>query len=128
MNEVNMMKHLDIHIEDMGEDYIKGSMPVDHRTQQPFGLLHGGATAVLAETLGSLAANLVVDQSERYCVGLQINVNHLRSVRSGRVWGTASPIHIGNSTQVWEIRIVDDEGNQTAVSRLTMAVLEKDSE
>lgn len=125
LNNVNMVKHLDIRLEELGEDYLVGSMPVDERTQQPFGILHGGASVVLAETLGSIAANLVLDNEVEYAVGLDINANHLRSVRSGRVMATAKPVHIGRSTQVWEIVLRDEEGRKVAVSRLTMAVLKR---
>ena len=99
-------------------------MPVDHRTRQPFGLLHGGASVALAETLGSVAANYCVDMTRFYCVGQEINANHLRSVRSGRVTGTARPIHLGGRSQVWDIRIEDEAGRLSCVSRLTMSVLE----
>jgi uncharacterized protein (TIGR00369 family) len=115
------MEHLDIKLVELGDDYIRGSMPVDRRTHQPMGLLHGGASVVLAESLGSLGANLCVEQG-KYCVGLDINANHLRSVRSGLVTGTARPIHIGRSTQVWQIEIADEEGRVVCISRLTMAV------
>jgi uncharacterized protein (TIGR00369 family) len=98
-------------------------MPVDHRTYQPHGLLHGGASVVLAETLGSVAANLSVDQERYHCVGLEINSNHIRSMRSGWVYGTAKPIHIGKTTQIWEIRINNEQGQLVNISRLTMAVL-----
>lgn len=114
---------LGIYFTDIGDDYIKGTMPVDTRTHQPFGILHGGASVVLAESLGSFAANYCVDAQKFYCVGLDINANHLRSVRGGLVTGTARPIHLGKSTQVWEIKINDDADKSVCVSRLTMAVL-----
>jgi 1,4-dihydroxy-2-naphthoyl-CoA hydrolase len=98
---------------------------VDHRTIQPLGLLHGGASVALAETLGSLAANLVVDPSEKYCVGLEINANHIRSARSGWVRGRAKPVHIGKTTQVWSIEIRDEEERLVCISRITMAVLDR---
>jgi 1,4-dihydroxy-2-naphthoyl-CoA hydrolase len=120
-----MVEHLEIQLTRAGDDYLEGKMPVDHRTIQPMGLLHGGASAALAETLGSLAANLVVDPNEFYCVGLEINANHLRSARSGWVTGTARPIHIGSSTQVWSIEIKDEAQKLVCISRLTMAVLKK---
>ena len=116
--------HLDIRITEVGPDYLRGTMPVDHRTWQPFGLLHGGASVALAETLGSVAANYCVDMTRFYCVGQEINANHLRSVRSGRVTGTARPIHIGSRSQVWDIRIEDESRRLTCISRLTMSVLE----
>lgn len=114
---------LGIEFIEIGDDFLKGTMPVDNRTHQPMGILHGGASVVLAESLGSMAANLVVDTSRYYCVGLDINANHLRSVRSGLVTGIARPVHLGRSTQVWEIRIEDENGKPVCISRLTMAVL-----
>lgn len=119
-----LVAHLGIEVTEVGDDFVRGTMPVDGRTHQPFGLLHGGASVALAETLGSLAANLAVDES-RYCVGLEINANHLAAVREGHVTGTARPIHLGRSTQVWDIRIADDAGKPVCVSRLTMAVLNR---
>lgn len=110
---------------EIGADFLKGRMPVDHRTHQPYGLLHGGASCVLAETLGSVASALVIDQSKFICVGLEINANHVRGVRSGFVTGTASPIHIGASTHVWDIRIVDERDKLVCISRLTVAILPK---
>jgi 1,4-dihydroxy-2-naphthoyl-CoA hydrolase len=122
--QTGMAAHLDIRFTEVGPDYIRATMPVDARTQQPFGLLHGGASAVLAETLGSVGANLCVDPSRYYCVGQEINANHLRSARSGRVTGTARPVHVGRRSQVWDIRIEDEQGRLTCVSRLTLAVVE----
>jgi 1,4-dihydroxy-2-naphthoyl-CoA hydrolase len=119
-----MVEHLDIRFTEIGPDYIRASMPVDHRTWQPFGLLHGGASVVLAETLASVGANCCVDGDRFYCVGQEINANHLRAVRSGRVTGTARPIHIGARSQVWEIRIEDDRQRLNAISRMTLAVVE----
>jgi 1,4-dihydroxy-2-naphthoyl-CoA hydrolase len=119
-----MVELLDIRFTEIGPDYIRASMPADARTWQPFGLLHGGASVTLAETLGSVGANCVVDDSKYFCVGQEINANHLRGVRSGRVTGTARPIHIGNRSQVWEIRIEDEKGRLACISRLTMAVVE----
>jgi len=117
-----IISHLDIHIVKIGDDFITCSMPVDKRTHQPMGLLHGGASVVLAESVGSLAANLCVEAGKQYCVGLDINANHVRSARSGLVYGTAKPVHIGRSTQVWHIDIEDEQGKLVCVSRLTMAV------
>jgi uncharacterized protein (TIGR00369 family) len=114
---------LDIRFETAGEDFITASMVVDARTHQPFGLLHGGASVVLAETLGSMASMLCVDANRYYCVGLEVNANHLRAVRSGRVTATARPVHIGRSTHVWDIRLVDDQGKPSCISRLTVAVM-----
>ncbi|MGZ3949777.1 MAG: hotdog fold thioesterase [Flavisolibacter sp.] len=120
-----MVEHLGITITEIGEDYLKGTMPVDHRTIQPMGILHGGASVALAETLGSLAANYVVDNQIKYCVGLDINANHIRAARKGLVTGVARPLHIGSSTQVWSIEITDEEDRLVCISRLTMAVLDR---
>lgn len=120
----DMVSHLDIRITDVGTDFLRGTMPVDERTRQPFGLLHGGASVVLAETLGSVASNFVIDTSRYYAVGQEINANHLRSARSGLVTGTARPIHLGGRSHVWDIRIEDEAGKLVCVSRLTMAVVE----
>jgi uncharacterized protein (TIGR00369 family) len=114
---------LDIRFEAVGEDFVTASMAVDARTHQPFGLLHGGASVVLAETVGSVASVLCVDPERFYCVGLEVNANHLRGVRSGRVTATARPVHIGRSTHVWDIRLVDEQGKPTCISRLTVAVM-----
>jgi 1,4-dihydroxy-2-naphthoyl-CoA hydrolase len=119
-----MMDYLDIRFTEIGPDYLRASMPVDHRTQQPFGLLHGGASVTLAETVGSVAANCCVDPSRFYCVGQEINANHLRAVRSGRVTGTARPIHLGARSHVWDIRIEDERGKLNCISRFTVAVVE----
>lgn len=118
-----MVEHLGIIYTDLGEDFISAKMPVDHRTHQPHGFLHGGASVVLAETLGSVASNLSVDPKKYQCVGLEINSNHVRSMRNGWVYGTAKPIHIGKTTHIWEIRINNDQGKLVNISRLTMAVL-----
>ncbi|MGH8323911.1 MAG: hotdog fold thioesterase [Steroidobacteraceae bacterium] len=118
-----MMETLDIRISAIGNDWLQGTMPVDHRTHQPYGLLHGGASVVLAETLGSTAAMLTLDPEKELAVGLDINANHIRGVRSGTVTGTARMLHLGRSTQVWEIRIESDEGALVCISRITMAVV-----
>jgi 1,4-dihydroxy-2-naphthoyl-CoA hydrolase len=121
-----MVEHIGIVITGVGEDFLKGTMPVDHRTIQPMGILHGGASVALAETLGSLAANLVVDNEKQYCVGLDINANHIRATVKGKtVTGVARPIHLGSSTQVWSIEITNEEGKLVCISRLTMAVLNR---
>jgi len=127
MSQGNMVGHLGIEFTGIGPDFLRGRMPVDERTRQPAGLLHGGASAALAETLGSFAANLVrtPDGSMGSCVGLEINANHLRGVRSGWVIGETRPLHLGRSTQVWEIRITDEDARLVSVSRLTMAVVAK---
>ena len=114
---------LGIVITEQGEDFLRGTMPVDERTLQPFGLLHGGASVLLAETLASLAANLCVeDPLRQQAVGLEINANHVRAVTSGTVTGTARPVHVGRSTQVWEIRIADEQDRLVCLSRLTLAM------
>ena len=109
----------------IGEDYLEATMPVDHRTHQPLGLLHGGASVTLAETLGSVAATLCVDETKQFCVGLEINANHIRSVREGYVKGITKPVHIGKKTQIWEIRITTADGDLVCISRITMAVLDR---
>lgn len=122
----NMGDHLGIEFLEIGPNFIKARMPVDRRTKQTMGLLHGGASVVLAETLGSVAANCVVDTNTHHAVGLEINANHIRSATDGYVVGTTTPIHIGRATQVWEIRITTEVGNHlVCISRITMAVLEK---
>jgi 1,4-dihydroxy-2-naphthoyl-CoA hydrolase len=113
---------LGIRFTEIGPDYVRGTMPVDARTRQPYGMLHGGASVLLAETLGSTAAGLCVPQ-DKGVVGIEINANHLRGVRDGTVTGTARPLHVGASTQVWEIRIEDDAGRLVCISRLTLAVI-----
>ncbi len=118
-----MMEALGIRITAVGDDWLAGSMPVDQRTHQPYGLLHGGASVALAETLGSTAAMLTLDPEKELAVGLDINANHIRGVRSGTVTGTAKALHIGRTTQVWEIRIENEEGALVCISRLTMAVI-----
>lgn len=118
-----MGEYIGIEWMEVGPDYLKARMPVDHRTIQPYGLLHGGASAVLAETIGSVGSAMVVDHSQFYCVGLEINANHIRSARDGFVTGKGTPIHIGKSTHVWDIRIVDEKEKLVCVSRLTVAVL-----
>ena len=120
-----LVTHLGIRYTEIGADYLKATMPVDARTKQPAGILHGGASAALAETLGSTGANLVVDRSKTLCVGLELNCNHVRAMRAGQVTGTARPLHIGRTTQVWEIRITDDQDRLVCVSRITMAVLDR---
>jgi len=120
-----MVSYLGIEFTELGTDYIKAKMPVDHRTHQPLGLLHGGASVTLAETLGSVAATCCVDRTTQYCVGLEINANHVKSVRSGYVYGTTRPIHIGKRTHVWEIKIVNEDSELVCISRITMAVIDK---
>lgn len=120
-----LVAHLGIEIIGLGEDYIEAKMPVDHRTHQPLGLLHGGASVALAETLGSVAATCCVDAKTQYCVGLEINANHIKSVREGFVYGIAKPIHIGKKTQVWEIKITNEQKQLVCISRITLAVIDK---
>jgi 1,4-dihydroxy-2-naphthoyl-CoA hydrolase len=117
-----LMAQLGITYTAIGADWLAATMPVDHRTHQPLGMLHGGASVVLAETLGSLAANMAANKGS-YCVGLEINANHLRAKREGLVTGRCSPLHIGATTQVWQIDIRDERERMVCVSRLTMAVL-----
>ncbi|MDY6815790.1 MAG: hotdog fold thioesterase [Pseudomonadota bacterium] len=114
--------HMGIEYLEVGDNYVKGRMPVDERTIQPFGILHGGASVVLAETLGSMAANCCLKDPGTVAVGLDINANHIRPVSKGWVYGTATALHIGSATQVWEIRIENEQGKTTCISRLTMAV------
>jgi len=116
-------QHLDMRIESWDDDSLTASMVVDRRTHQPMGLLHGGASVALAETVGSVASMLCVDRARFYCVGQEINANHLRGVRSGRVTAVARPLHLGRSSHVWDIRLSDEEGRLTCVSRLTVAVV-----
>jgi 1,4-dihydroxy-2-naphthoyl-CoA hydrolase len=118
-----MAGHLDIVFTAVGDDFLEGTMPVDTRTHTPYGILHGGASVVLAETLGSVAGTLCVDRQTHYCVGLDINANHIRAVKAGRVTGVARPFHLGRQTQVWHIEIRDDDARLVCVSRLTLAVL-----
>ncbi|MEQ4794446.1 hotdog fold thioesterase [Klebsiella variicola subsp. variicola] len=118
----NMMSYLGIELTCLGDDYLEGTMPVDHRTKQPLGLLHGGASVVLAETLGSVAGYLCTE-GEQKIVGLEINANHIRSAREGKVRGVCKPIHLGRSHQVWSIEIFDDENRQVCISRLTTSVI-----
>ncbi len=118
-----LVEHLGIVLTEVGEDWLRGTMPVDARTLQPAGLLHGGASVVLAETLGSVAGNLCLDNTRQMAVGLEINANHLRAVRGGVVTGTARPIHIGRNTHVWEIRIENEAGKPTCISRITLAIV-----
>ena len=118
-----LIEHLGIVITGAGDDWLRATMPVDARTRQPAGLLHGGASVVLAETLGSMAGGYCVDPATQMVVGLEINANHLRAMRQGMVTGTARALHVGRSTQVWEIRIEDEAGKPVCVSRLTLAVV-----
>jgi 1,4-dihydroxy-2-naphthoyl-CoA hydrolase len=120
-----LIEHVGIEFIEIGADYLVARMPVDNRTRQPIGIMHGGASCVLAETVGSTAANCAVDQNKFYCVGLDINTNHIRSIREGFVIGTAKPFHLGRTTQVWSIEILNEQKKLISVNRLTMAVLER---
>ena len=125
MGQNNMVGHLAIEVTEVGEDFITAKMPVDERTKQPMGLLHGGASVVLAETLGSIAATCTVNLKEQYCVGLEINANHIKSAREGYVYGTTRPVHIGKRTQVWEIKITNDDQELVCISRITIAIIDR---
>jgi 1,4-dihydroxy-2-naphthoyl-CoA hydrolase len=120
-----MSEQLGMEWVELGDNFIKIKMPVDHRTKQAYGLLHGGASCTLAETVGSVASILVVDTKKYSCVGVEINANHIRSARDGYVTGIASPLHLGASTHVWDIKIYDDLNRLICISRLTIAVLNK---
>lgn len=125
MCENTLVDHLGIEVIELGEDYLVAKMPVDQRTHQPMGLLHGGASVVLAETIGSLAASLSVNQKLQHCVGLEVNANHVKSVSSGYVFGRTKSIHLGKRTQIWEINVTNEEDELICISRLTMAVIDK---
>lgn len=120
-----MVEFLDIQFVDFGDDYMTATMPVDNRTKQPIGILHGGANVVLAETVASTAANTVIDIEHFYCVGLEINANHIRSVKEGLITAVASPLHLGRSTQIWQINIFNADQKITCASRMTASVLSR---
>lgn len=120
-----MADHLGIRFSELGENFLKATMPVDERTKQPYGLLHGGASVALAETLGSVGAALVIDPELFICVGQEINANHLRGVKGGLVTGITTPIHIGAGSHVWEIKIYDEAEKLVCISRITVAILKK---
>jgi len=119
-----MVDTLGIEFLEVGNDFLKARMPVDHRTIQPYGIMHGGASCALAETLASVAANYCVEP-EKVCVGLEINTNHIRQIRDGWVYGTATPLHLGRSTQVWDVKIVNESGDLISVTRITLAVIQR---
>ncbi|MEQ9286546.1 MAG: hotdog fold thioesterase [Cyclobacteriaceae bacterium] len=128
MNEFSknsMVGHIGIEFTEIGDDYIKARMPVDHRTVQPLGLLHGGASVTLAETMGSIGAVMLTDMNTQSCVGLEINANHIRAAKKGFVVGVARPVHVGKKTQVWEIKISNEEDQLVCISRITIAVIDK---
>ncbi len=120
-----LFDHLGIEFIEIGEDYLKATMPVDQRTKQPYGLLHGGSNAALAESLASIAATLTVDYRKQFAVGVELNVNHLRPVTGGKVTGIARPIKLGKTVHVWDIHILNPEGKLSAVSRLTLMIVDK---
>jgi len=120
-----MGEFLGMKFTEIGEDYLKMSLPVTDKTKQPYGYIHGGANCVLIETLGSIASALVIDHQKQYCVGIEINANHLRSVTSGSVVGTAKPLHLGRTTHVWEVKIHTDEGKLSCAGRITVAILDQ---
>ncbi len=120
-----MIQHLGIVFSEVGDDFIRATMPVDERTHQPYGMLHGGASVALAETVGSMGAAMCVDRSQYFCVGQEINANHVRSVRRGQVWATARPVHLGGRSQVWTIDIVNESQDLVCISRLTVAVVKQ---
>ncbi|HTK83481.1 MAG TPA: hotdog fold thioesterase [Patescibacteria group bacterium] len=122
----SILKHLGLQFTEIGPDYLKATLPVDARTHQPYGLLHGGSTCVLAETLGSVASIMVVDPAKNHAVGSVIIANHMRPIRSGLVTGTCTPVHLGRTKHVWDIRVVNDEGKLVAKCELTCAVTEKE--
>jgi 1,4-dihydroxy-2-naphthoyl-CoA hydrolase len=125
MGGSTMATCLGMEFTEIGPDYLKMMMPVDHRTIQPYGLLHGGASAALAETVGSMASGLIIDPEKQICVGMEINANHIRGVKEGYVHAYARPLHIGSTSHVWDIRITDDQHKLVCVSRLTVAILAK---
>ena len=118
-----MTEYLDLEWVEVGEDFIKARLPVNQKTIQPYGLLHGGASCVLAETLGSVGSAMVIDHSKYFCVGLDINANHIRGVRQGYVTGVATPLHLGSTTHVWEIKIYDESEKLSCISRLTVMII-----
>ena len=118
----NMSDHLGIEFLELGDDYLTARMPVDERTRQPYGLLHGGASCVLAESLGSVASTLCIDISKQAAVGVEINANHLRSAHEGYVYGTVKPLRIGRTIHVWDIQITNEAKQVICVSRLTVAI------
>lgn len=120
-----MAEHLGMEWVEIGDDFLSIKMPVDNRTKQPYGLLHGGASCALAETVGSVASHLVIDPNKFICVGLEINANHVRSTRQGYVTAVATVLHIGATTHVWDIKISDEGNKLICISRLTVAVLKK---
>lgn len=123
INQGTICEQLGIVVTEVGDDFIKGTMPADARTFQPFGVVHGGANVVLAESLGSIGGAHVIDISQAVCLGQEVSATHLRPVSSGLVTGTAKPIHLGRRSQVWEIRLENDQGKLTCISKLTLAIV-----
>lgn len=121
----SLLSHIGIEFTELGDDYLRARMPVDDRTRQPFGILHGGASVALAESLGSTAAGLVIDRTKFHCVGQEINANHVRAIKEGFVIGTTRPLHLGRRSHVWEIRIVDEQERLVCISRITMAIIDQ---
>jgi len=126
MNKNTLAQSLDIRITEIGKDFLKGTMPVDERTKQPFGLLHGGASVALAETLGSVASWLVVNRELFIGVGIEINANHVKAVTSGIVTAICKPVHVGGRNHIWEIRITNEKNELCCISRFTCTVIQKD--
>ena len=124
-SENTLGEHLGMQFTEIGDNFLKATMPVDKRTHQPYGLLHGGASVALAETIGSIGSALIINQEKMMCVGLEINANHVRGVKDGLVTAIASPIHLGGSTHVWDIKIYDNKERLVCISRLTVAILKK---
>jgi 1,4-dihydroxy-2-naphthoyl-CoA hydrolase len=124
LSQNSMVSHLGIECTEIGENFLCGRMPVDQRTKQPYGFLHGGASAVLAETLGSIASSCCIDLVQQSCVGLEINANHIKSVSEGYVYGKATLIHLGKRTHIWDIRIENEKKELVCISRITMAILD----
>lgn len=125
LNQGTMMAQIGIEFTDVGPDFVCARMPVDERTYQPLKMLHGGASVALAETLASVAGTMQVNMETHYCVGMEINANYIRSIREGFVYGKATPIHLGKRTQIWNIRIADENDQLVCISRMTLAVMEK---
>ncbi len=120
-----MASFLGLKFTEIGPDFLRMSMPVNEKTVQPYGYIHGGANCVLIETVGSIASALIIDISKEYCVGIEINANHLRSVTKGQVVGTAKPLHLGRTTHVWEVKIHDEDQKLSCAGRITVAILQR---
>jgi 1,4-dihydroxy-2-naphthoyl-CoA hydrolase len=127
MSQKTIDGHLGIEIIDVGDDYIMGTMPVDQRTVQPYGVVHGGANVVLAESLGSIAGGHVIDMTKQLCFGQEVSATHVRPVSSGLVIGTARPIHLGKRSHVWEIRLTNEEGKLSCLAKLTLAIVPRET-